>query len=65
MGCSVPINTKEAKNIYYNKLSIFELIYGVTDPDWTDDSDDIDPELARLDKADFELKQYYEDRIRR
>lgn len=47
------------------KPTIFELMYGVTDPDWTDDSDDIDPELARLDKADFDLKQYYEDRIRR
>lgn len=47
------------------KPTIFELMYGVTDPDYDEDSDDIDPELERLNKADFDWKQHMEDQIGR
>jgi hypothetical protein len=46
-----------------DNLTVFERMFGVTDPDY--DPDDIDPELERLNKADFDWKQMMEDRIRR
>lgn len=45
-----------------DNLTVFELIFGVTDPDYNPDVDD-DPELERLDKADFDWKQLQEDKM--
>ncbi len=45
-----------------DNLTVFEMIFGVTDPDYRDGFDDIDPELERLDKADFDWKQLMEDK---
>lgn len=47
-----------------DNLSVFEMIFGVTDPDYDPDGEP-DPELERLDKADFDWKQMVEDRINR
>ena len=46
-----------------DNLTVFEMIFGVTDPDYRAGFDDNDPELERLDKADFDLKQEKEDAI--
>lgn len=47
-----------------DNLTVFERIFGATDPDY-DPDDDVDPELERLNKADFDWKQMMEDRIGR
>ena len=45
-----------------DNLSVFELIFGVTDPDYDTDGEP-NPEPELLDKADFDWKQSQEDKI--